>query len=103
MFPVSIARAIAKHPKICLFDDSFSALDYKTDAVLRKALHEKLSDATVVIVAQRISTILHADRIIVLDDGKIAGMGTHKELLENCEAYREIAHSQLSEAELGSR
>ncbi len=100
---LSIARAIAKHPKICLFDDSFSALDYKTDAVLRKALHEKLSDATVVIVAQRISTILHADRIIVLDDGKIAGMGTHKELLENCEAYREIAHSQLSEAELGSR
>lgn len=98
---LSIARAIAKHPKICLFDDSFSALDYKTDVVLRKALHEKLSDATVVIVAQRISTILHADRIIVLDDGKIAGIGTHEELLGSCEAYREIAHSQLSEKELG--
>ena len=97
---LSIARAIAKHPKICLFDDSFSALDYKTDVVLRKALHEKLSDATVLIVAQRISTILHADRIIVLDDGKVAGMGTHKELLADCEAYREIARSQLSEAEL---
>ncbi len=97
---LSIARAIAKHPKICLFDDSFSALDYKTDVVLRKALHEKLSDATVLIVAQRISTILHADRIIVLDDGKVAGIGTHKELLADCEAYREIARSQLSEAEL---
>ncbi len=97
---LSIARAIAGHPKICLFDDSFSALDYKTDVVLRKALHDKLSDATVVIVAQRISTILHADRIIVLDDGKVAGIGTHKELLEHCSAYREIARSQLSEAEL---
>ena len=72
---LSIARAIAKHPKICLFDDSFSALDYKTDVVVRKALREKLSNATVIIVAQRISTILHADKIIVLDDGKIAGMG----------------------------
>lgn len=97
---LSIARAIAKHPKICLFDDSFSALDYKTDVVLRKALHEKLSDTTVIIVAQRISTILHADRIIVLDDGKIAGIGTHQELLADCETYREIARSQLSEAEL---
>lgn len=97
---LSIARAIAKHPKICLFDDSFSALDYKTDVTLRKALHEKLSDVTVLIVAQRISTILHADRIIVLDDGKIAGIGTHKELLAGCEAYQEIARSQLSEAEL---
>lgn len=97
---LSIARAIAGHPKICLFDDSFSALDYKTDVVLRKALHEKLADATVIIVAQRISTILHADRIIVLDDGKVAGIGTHKELLEHCSAYREIARSQLSEAEL---
>lgn len=97
---LSIARAIAKHPKICLFDDSFSALDYKTDVTLRKALHEKLSDVTVLIVAQRISTILHADRIIVLDDGKIAGIGTHEELLTGCEAYQEIARSQLSEAEL---
>lgn len=97
---LSIARAIAKHPKICLFDDSFSALDYKTDVVLRKALNEKLTGATVIIVAQRISTILHADRIIVLDDGKIAGTGTHEELLRSCESYQEIAHSQLSEAEL---
>lgn len=97
---ISIARAIAKHPKICLFDDSFSALDYKTDVVLRKALNEKLSDAAVIIVAQRISTILHADRIIVLDEGRIAGIGTHRELLGSCEAYQEIARSQLSEAEL---
>lgn len=97
---LSIARAIAKHPKICLFDDSFSALDYKTDVVLRKALNEKLADATVIIVAQRISTILHADKIIVLEEGKIAGMGTHEELLQSCEAYQEIARSQLSESEL---
>lgn len=97
---LSIARAIAKNPKVFLFDDSFSALDYKTDVVLRKALNEKISDATVIIVAQRISTILHADQIIVLDEGKIAGIGTHEALLESCEAYREIAKSQLSEAEL---
>lgn len=97
---LSIARAIAKHPKICLFDDSFSALDYKTDVTLRKALGEKLSDATVIIVAQRISTILHADKIIVLDDGRIAGMGRHEELLASCGAYQEIARSQLSEEEL---
>lgn len=97
---LSIARAIAKNPKIFLFDDSFSALDYKTDVALRRALNEKISDATVIIVAQRISTILHADQIIVLDDGKIAGIGTHDALLESCEAYREIAKSQLSEAEL---
>ncbi len=97
---LSIARAIAKSPKIYLFDDSFSALDYKTDVTLRRALREKTGDATVIIVAQRISTILNADRIIVLDDGKIAGMGTHRELLRGCEAYREIARSQLSEAEL---
>lgn len=97
---LSIARAIAGRPKICLFDDSFSALDYKTDVVLRKALNEKLKDATVIIVAQRISTILHADQIIVLDDGRIAGMGSHQELLQSCEAYQEIAKSQLSEAEL---
>ena len=97
---LSIARAIAAKPKVFLFDDSFSALDYKTDAVLRKALHEKISDATVIIVAQRISTILHADQIIVLDDGKIAGIGVHEELLKDCAAYQEIARSQLSESEM---
>ena len=83
-----------------MFDDSFSALDYKTDMVLRKALHEKIEDATIIIVAQRISTILHAEQIIVLDDGKVAGIGTHKELLKNCETYYQIAASQLSEKEL---
>ncbi len=97
---LSIARAIAGRPEIFLFDDSFSALDYKTDAVLRKALHEKISDATVIIVAQRISTILHADQIIVLDEGRIAGIGKHEELLRSCVAYQEIAKSQLSESEL---
>lgn len=97
---LSIARAIAKKPKIFLFDDSFSALDYKTDALLRRRLNEKIKDATVIIVAQRISTILHADQIIVLDDGKIAGIGSHEQLLKNCEAYQEIARSQLSAAEL---
>ncbi len=97
---LSIARAIAKNPKVFLFDDSFSALDYKTDVVLRKALNEKIADATVIIVAQRISTILHADQIIVLDNGSIAGLGRHEELLESCETYREIAKSQLSEKEL---
>ena len=97
---LSIARAIAKHSKLFVFDDSFSALDYKTDVALRKALKEKTSDSTVLIVAQRISTILHAEQIIVLDDGKIAGVGTHQELLKNCEVYQQIAASQLSEAEL---
>ncbi|MBR3644882.1 MAG: ABC transporter ATP-binding protein, partial [Lachnospiraceae bacterium] len=97
---LSIARAIAKNPKIFLFDDSFSALDYKTDLALRKALADKISDATVIIVAQRISTILHADQIIVLDDGAIVGMGTHEQLLADCETYQEIAKSQLSEKEL---
>lgn len=97
---LSIARAIAKHPQVFLFDDSFSALDYKTDAVLRQALKEHTENATVIIVAQRISTILHADQILVLDDGKIAGAGTHEELLKNCEVYRQIAASQLSEEEL---
>ena len=97
---LSIARAIATNPKIYLFDDSFSALDYKTDITLRKALSKKTGDATVIIVAQRISTILHADKIIVLDDGKIAGIGTHEELMNSCESYQEIAKSQLSEAEL---
>ena len=97
---LSIARAIAKSPKIFLFDDSFSALDYKTDAQLRKALHEKTADSAVLIVAQRISTILHANRILVLEDGKIVGDGTHEQLLESCAAYQEIARSQLSESEL---
>ena len=97
---LSIARAIAKDPKIFLFDDSFSALDYRTDVTLRKALNEKVKNAAVIIVAQRISTILHADQILVLDEGRIVGRGTHEELLESCEAYKEIARSQLSEAEL---
>lgn len=97
---LSIARAIAKKPKVFLFDDSFSALDYKTDAVLRKALNARIADATIIIVAQRISTILHADQIIVLEDGKIAGKGTHEELMVSCETYQEIAKSQLSEKEL---
>ena len=97
---LSIARAVAAEPKIFLFDDSFSALDYKTDVTLRKALAQNTADATVIIVAQRISTILHANRIIVLENGTIAGMGTHEELLANCPAYQEIAKSQLSEKEL---
>ena len=97
---LSIARAIAKHPDVYIFDDSFSALDYKTDATLRAKLKEKTSESTVMIVAQRISTILHADQIIVLDDGQIVGKGTHKELLKTCEAYYQIASSQLSENEL---
>jgi ATP-binding cassette subfamily B protein len=98
---LAIARAIVKKPKILVFDDSFSALDMKTDAVLRKALMEKVKDSTVLIVAQRISTIIHADKIIVLDDGQIVGMGTHEELLHNCEVYEQIARSQLSAKELG--
>ena len=97
---LSIARAIAKHPEVFIFDDSFSALDFKTDVTLRKALRQKTKESTVLIVAQRISTIMNADQIIVLDDGRIAGTGTHRELLENCEVYRQIAASQLSEAEL---
>ena len=97
---LSIARAIAKEPPVYIFDDSFSALDYKTDVTLRKALKEETGDSTVIIVAQRISTILHADQIIVLEDGKIAGIGTHKELLNNNEVYRQIALSQLSSKEL---
>ena len=97
---LAIARVIAKHPKVYLFDDSFSALDYKTDAALRKALHEQAADATVLIVAQRISTIMNAEQILVLEDGKIVGKGTHEELMKNCSAYQEIARSQLSESEL---
>src|SRR5699024_5098568 len=97
---LSIARALAKKPKILLFDDSFSALDYKTDKSLRNALKEKIKDTTVIIVAQRISTILDADNIIVLDEGEIEAMGTHKELMKESKIYQEIARSQLSEKEL---
>ena len=98
---LAIARAIAKHPQIFVFDDSFSALDLKTDAKLRRALNESITGSTVIIVAQRISTILHADRILVLDEGRIVGMGTHEELLKTCEVYQQIAKSQLSQKELG--
>ena len=97
---LSIARAIAKNPEIYIFDDSFSALDYKTDVVLRRALKKETKDATTLIVAQRISTILHAEQIIVLDEGKVAGKGTHAELLKTCEVYQQIAMSQLSKEEL---
>ena len=97
---LSIARAIAKHPEVFIFDDSFSALDFKTDITLRKALKKRTKNSTVLIVAQRISTILNAEQIIVLDDGKIAGMGTHQELLKTCEVYQQIVASQLSESEL---
>lgn len=98
---LSIARALLKNPKIYLFDDSFSALDFKTDAALRKALKEKVGNSTFIIVAQRINTIMDADKIIVLDEGQIAGIGTHSQLLKECSVYREIASSQLSEEELG--
>lgn len=97
---LSIARAIAKKPDIYIFDDSFSALDYKTDSALRKALREKTKDSTIIIVAQRISTVLNAEQIIVLDDGRIVGKGSHKELMQSCETYRQIAVSQLSKEEL---
>ena len=98
---LSIARAIAKNPKIYIFDDSFSALDLKTDAALRKALASKVSEATVIIVAQRISTVMNADQIIVMEEGHIAGKGTHEELMRDCDVYRQIAKSQLSAKELG--
>ncbi len=97
---ISIARAIARDPEIYIFDDSFSALDYKTDLELRKALKENVKDATCLIVAQRIGTIMHADKIVVLDEGKCVGIGTHEELLKNCPVYKEIALSQISEEEL---
>ncbi|WIV12968.1 ABC transporter transmembrane domain-containing protein [Proteiniborus sp. MB09-C3] len=97
---LSIARALAKTPEVLIFDDSFSALDFKTDAALRKAMGEEIKDRTVLIVAQRISTIMNAENIVVLDEGKVVGMGTHKELLKNCDVYRQIALSQLSEEEL---
>jgi len=99
---LSIARAIAPRPNIYLFDDSFSALDFKTDAALRKALNEELADSTKIIVAQRISTIMHAENIIVLEEGKIVGQGKHEDLLKTCEVYKEIAYSQLSEEELNN-
>ena len=98
----AIARAIAKKAKVLVFDDSFSALDMKTDAALRKELNEKVQDASIVIVAQRVSTILHADQILVLDEGKLVGKGTHKELVKTCETYMQIAKSQLSEAEFAA-
>ncbi len=97
---LAIARAIARNPEIYIFDDSFSALDYKTDSVLRKELKKYTKDATSMIVAQRIGTIMNADKIVVLDKGKIVGLGTHKELLKSCDVYREIALSQLSKEEL---
>ena len=97
---LSIARAIARDPEIYIFDDTFSALDYKTDYILRKELKEYTKEATNIIVAQRIGTIKNADKIIVLDKGKMVGMGTHKELLKKCKVYQEIAYSQLSKEEL---
>ena len=97
---LAIARAIAKKPDLLVFDDSFSALDMKTDVALRRALAENTAESTRIIVAQRVGTILHAEQIIVLDEGKIAGKGTHKELMETCRIYRETAISQLSEAAL---
>jgi ATP-binding cassette subfamily B multidrug efflux pump len=96
---LAIARALVKRPEIYVFDDSFSALDFKTDALLRAALRREVRDATVLIVAQRVGTIMNADRIIVLEGGAIAGIGTHHELMETCETYREIVYSQLSEEE----
>ena len=100
---LAIARALLKDAKIYIFDDSFSALDFSTDAALRAALAEDVSDATVIIVAQRINTIAGADQIIVLDEGRLAGIGTHSELLDSCKVYREIAISQLSEEELAEQ
>jgi ATP-binding cassette subfamily B protein len=97
---LAIARALVKRPEIYVFDDSFSALDFKTDSLLRAALKGETAEATVLIVAQRVSTIMHADRIVVLDEGRICGMGPHEELMESCETYREIVYSQLSEGEV---
>ena len=98
---LAIARALAKRPEVAVFDDSFSALDYKTDAALREAIARELTDTAVVVVAQRVATIMHAHEIIVLDDGRVVGRGTHEELLHSCPEYLEIAESQLSAAELG--
>ena len=97
---ISIARALVRKPEIYIFDDSFSALDFRTDARLRAALKPETRDATVLIVAQRVGTVMDADRIIVLDEGRVAGMGTHRELLATCDVYREIVKSQLSEEEI---
>jgi ATP-binding cassette subfamily B protein len=98
---LAIARAIARKPEIFIFDDSFSALDYKTDKALRKELKKKTADATKFIVAQRIGTIIDADKIVVLEQGDVVGIGTHQELLKSCQVYQEIAYSQLSKEELG--
>jgi len=97
---LAIARALVRRPEIYLFDDSFSALDFKTDARLRAALKRETADATVLIIAQRVATVMDADRIIVLDEGRIAGMGTHRDLMRTCEIYREIVSSQLSAEEI---
>ncbi len=99
---LSIARALARRPEILVFDDSFSALDYRTDTRLRAGLDRELKDTTRLIVAQRIGTIRNADRIIVLDEGRMVGMGTHEELMQTCPIYQEIARSQLSQEELGA-
>ena len=99
---LAIARALIRKPEIYVFDDSFSALDFKTDSKLRAALKSETKESAVIIVAQRVSTIMDADRILVLDDGNVVGMGTHKELLDNCAIYKEIASSQLSEEELSN-
>ena len=99
---LAIARALAKQPEIYIFDDALSALDFKTDATLRKALKKETSDATVIIVTQRVSTIMGAEQIVVLDNGEIAGIGTNEELMKNCNVYREIALSQLSREEMAS-
>ena len=97
---LAIARALVKKPEIYIFDDSFSALDFKTDAKLRAALKDEVKDAAVIVVAQRISTIMDAEQIVVLDEGRVAGTGTHKELMASCPVYQQIARSQLSEEEL---
>ena len=99
---LSIARALVKKPEIYIFDDSFSALDLKTDAALRKALSKKTKNSTILLVAQRVSTIINADQIVVMDEGKVAGIGTHNELMKNCEVYKQIALSQLSKEELAN-
>ena len=100
---IAIARALIRRSEIYIFDDSFSALDFKTDAALRLAIRQELSDACVIVVAQRVGTILSAEKIVVLDEGRVAGIGTHAELLESCPVYREIAESQLSPEELAER